>query len=134
VLPGGIWAIPAYFNGTVYYGSVGGPIQAFTFTNAKLSSNSTAQTGDTFSYPGALPSVSANGTSNGIVWAVESVQVAVLHAYDATDLNEIYNTNQASDGRDHFGGGNKFITATIVNGKVFVANRNGVAMFGLLPQ
>jgi hypothetical protein len=134
VLPGGIWAIPAYFNGTVYYGSVGGPIQAFTFTNAKLSSSSTAQTANTFGYPGALPSISANGTSNGIVWAVESAQVAVLHAYNATNLNEIYNTNQASDGRDHFGGGNKFITATIVNGKVFVANRNGVAMFGLLPR
>ena len=36
-LPGGVFAMPAYFNNTIYYGSVGSPIQAFTITNAKLS-------------------------------------------------------------------------------------------------
>ena len=71
-LPGGVWAMPAYFNNTIYYGSVGSPIQAFTITNAKLSTSATAQTANSFGYPGATPSVSANGTSNGIVWAVEN--------------------------------------------------------------
>ena len=87
-LPGGVWAMPAYFNNTVYYGSVGSPIQAFTITNAKLSTSATAQTANSFRYPGATPSVSANGTSNGIVWAVENTNPAVLHAYNATNLNE----------------------------------------------
>jgi hypothetical protein len=132
-LPGGVWAMPAYFNNTVYYGSVGNPIQAFAITNAKLSSNSTAQTATSFGYPGATPSISANGTSNGIVWAVENTTPAVLHAYNATNLNEIYNSNEASGGRDQFGAGNKFITPMIVNGKVFVGTPNGVAVFGLLP-
>ncbi|MGD0793441.1 MAG: pyrrolo-quinoline quinone [Terriglobales bacterium] len=132
-LPGGVWATPAYFNNTVYYGSVGSPIQAFTITNAKLSSSPTAQTANSFVYPGATPSISANGTSNGIVWAVENASTAVLHAYNATNLNELYNSNQASGGRDNFGAGNKFITGTIVNGKVFVGTPNGVAVFGLLP-
>ena len=86
-----------------------------------------------FGYPGATPSISANGTSNGIVWAIENSSPAVLHAYDATTLNELYNSNQAAGGRDHFGNGNKFITPTIVNGKVFVGTPNGVAVFGLLP-
>ena len=131
-LPGGVWAYPAYFNNTVYYGSVGSPIQAFTITNAKLSTSSTAQTANSFAYPGALPSVSATGASNGIVWAVENSSPAVLHAYAATTLNELYNSNQASGSRDHFGNGNKFITPTIVNGKVFVGTPNGVAVFGLL--
>jgi hypothetical protein len=133
-LPGGVFAMPAYFNNTVYYGSVGSPIQAFTISNAKLSSSATAQTANSFGYPGATPSISANGTSNGIVWAVESASTAVLHAYNATNLNELYNSSQASGGRDHFGVGNKFITPTIVNGKVFVGTPNGVAVFGLLPQ
>ena len=62
-LPGGVRAYPAYFNNTVYYGSVGSPIQAFTITNAKLSTSSTAQTANSFGYPGALPSVSANGAA-----------------------------------------------------------------------
>jgi len=132
-LPGGIYSAPAYFNSTVYYGPVGSPIEAFTFGTAKLSTSATAKTATSFVYPGASPSISANGTSNAIVWAVENTTPAVLHAYDATNLNELYNSNQASGGRDQFGAGNKFITPMIANGKVFVGTPNGVAVFGLLP-
>jgi hypothetical protein len=132
-LPGKVFSMPAYFNGTLYYGAVGGPIQAFPISNAKLSTNATAHTANNFPYPGTTPSISANGTSNGIVWAVENNTPAVLHAYDATTLNELYNSNQASGARDQFGNGNKFITPTVVNGKVFVGTPNGVAVFGLLP-
>jgi len=132
-LPGGVWAMPAYFNGVVYYGSVGSSIQAFPITNAVLATSSTAQTATSFEYPGATPSISANGTNNGIVWAVENSSPAILHAYDAATLTELYNSNQASGGRDQFGSGNKFITPMIVNGKVFVGTPNGVAVFGLLP-
>ena len=91
-------------------------------------------TGASFTYPGVLPSVSANGTSNGIVWAIENTGTAVLHAFAANDLTqELYNSNQASNGRDHFGSGNKFITPMIADGKVFAATTNSVAVFGLLP-
>src|SRR6266576_171654 len=123
-LPGGVFSTPAYFNGTVYYGSVGNPIQAITITNAKLSSSVTARTSNNFPYPGATPGVSANGTSNGIVWAVENSNPAVLHAYDAGTLTELYNSNQATGARDQFGPGNKFITPMIVNGKVFIGTPN----------
>ncbi len=132
-LPGGVWAMPAYFNNTIYYGSVGSPILAFTITNARLSTVATAHTSNSFGYPGATPSISANGSSNGIVWASENSSPAVLHAYNASNLNELYNSNQASGGRDQFGAGNKYITPMIVNGKVFVGTTNGVAVFGLLP-
>jgi hypothetical protein len=132
-LSGGVFSMPAYFNGTVYYGSVGNPIQKFPLTNAKLSTAATAHTSNRFGFPGATPSVSANGTSNGIVWAVENSTPAVLHAYDAGTLGELYNSNQASGARDQFGAGNKYITPTIVNGKVYVGTPNGVAVFGLLP-
>jgi hypothetical protein len=98
--------MPAYFNNTVYYGSVGSPIQAFTIINAKLSTSATAQTSNSFGYPATTPSVSANGSSNGIVWAVENTSPSVLHAYNASTLNEFYNSNQASSGRDQFGPGN----------------------------
>ena len=77
--------------------------------------------------------VSANGTTNGIVWAVENSSPAVLHAFDATTLQELYNSNQAANSRDHFGNGNKFITPLVVNGKVFVGTPSAVAIFGLLP-
>jgi len=132
-LSGGVWATPAYFNSTIYYGAVGNSIRAFTISNAMLSTNPSSKTGNAFPYPGATPSISANGTSNGIVWAAENNSPAVLHAYDATNLgHELYNSNQASGGRDQFGAGNKFITPMIANGKVYVGTTNGVGVFGLL--
>jgi len=133
-LPGGVWGAPAYFNDTVYYGSVGGPVRAFSIANARLSASPAAQTANSFTYPGTTPSISAKSTTNGIVWALENTTgPAVLHAYDATNLSELYNSNQASAGRDQFGDGNKFVTPVIVNGRVFVATQTGVAVFGLLP-
>ncbi len=58
----------------------------------------------------------------------------MLHAYDATNLtNELYNSNQAASGRDHCGSGNKFITPTIADGKVFLGTQNSVCVYGLLP-
>jgi outer membrane protein assembly factor BamB len=134
-LPGGVWGAPAYFNNTVYYGPEGNPIQAFTIANGKLSTSATAHTSSGFEFPGPTPSISANGTGNGIVWAVERVHTtpAVLHAYETLTLNELYNSNQASGDRDQFGAGVKFMTPTVANGKVFVGTSNGVAVFGLLP-
>jgi hypothetical protein len=128
-LSGGVYAAPAYFNGKVYYGAVGDSIKAFAVGNAVVSSTPASQTGNVFPYPGATPSISANGTSGGIVWAVENSNPAVLHAYDATNLSkELYNSNQAGT-RDQFGPGNKFITPTVVAGKVFVGTPNAVAVF-----
>ncbi len=132
-LPNGVWGVPAYFNNTVYYCSVDSTLRSFSITKGKLSATP-VQTGASYTYPGVLPSVSANGTSNGIVWAIENTGTAVLHAYAATNLTqELYNSNQASGGRDHFGSGNKFITPMIADGKVFAATTNSVGIFGLLP-
>ena len=133
VLGGGVFSMPAYFNGTLFYGAVGDAIKAFKITNAQLGSAPALQSSNTFRYPGTTPSISANGTSNAIVWAAENSNPAVLHAYDASDLRELYNSNQASGSRDQFGSGNKFITPTVVNGKVYVGTTNSVGVFGLLP-
>jgi hypothetical protein len=133
VLAGGIWSTPAYFNGTVYYGDVSGTLKAFAISSAKLGATPQSQSATQFIYPGTAPSVSANGTANGIVWAHENANLAVLHAYDAANLaHEIYNSNQAAGNRDQFGTGNKYITPTVADGKVFVGTTNSVAIFGLL--
>ena len=131
-LPAGIYSTPAYFNGRLYYGPVNNNLLSFQFSSAKLQTPPTSSTSVTFAYPGATPSISANGASNAILWATENTNPAVLHAYDATDLStELYNSNQAGT-RDQFGAGNKFITPTIANGKVYVGTTNGVGAFGLL--
>jgi len=132
-LSNSVFSMPAYFNNTVYYGAVGDSIKAFAISKAQLGNNPISQTGNAFGYPGATPSISSNGTSNAILWAAENSGNAVLHAYDATNLaNELYNSSQASGGRDQFGAGNKFITPMITNGKVYVGTTNGVGVFGLL--
>ncbi len=134
-LPNGAWSGPAYFNNTVYYAGVQDVLKAYTISNAKLSTMPTSESPTSFAYPGSTPAVSANGTQNGIVWAVEDAANApnVLHAYDATNVaHELYNSNQAPNGRDAFGTGNKFITPVISNGMVFVGTSNSVAVFGLL--
>jgi hypothetical protein len=130
---GGVWATPAYFNNTVYYGAVGDSLRAFAIVNAKLVAPAGSHSSAGFAYPGTTPSISANGTSAGIVWAVENGSGGVLHAYDATNLgNELYNSSQAPNGRDSFTD-NKFITPMIANGKVYVGTPTGVTVFGILP-
>ena len=133
VIPGGIWSTPAYFNNTVYYGDVNGTLKAFTITKAMLSTAPAAQSATVFGFPGTAPSVSANGATNGIVWAAANESPTVLHAYNAQTLVELYNSNQAG-ARDQCGEGNKFVTPTIADGKVFLGTQNSVCIFSLLPQ
>jgi hypothetical protein len=137
-LSGGIWSAPAYFNNAVYYGSVGNNLKAFKITNAKLSTSASSLSPSSFGYPGTTPSVSANGTSNGIVWAIQNgSSTGTLHAYDATNLaTELYNSNQAANSRDQFStnSNDKFVTPMIANGKVYVGTPGAVIVFGLLGQ
>jgi hypothetical protein len=127
--------IPAYFNGSLYYASTEDPLRQYRFRNAHLLPQPASQTATRFVYPGASPSISANGTRDGIVWVLENKDPAVLHAYDANDLSrELYNSDQSSLGRDHFGAGNKFITPMITNGKVYVGTTDAVGVFGLLMK
>ncbi|HEX3473366.1 MAG TPA: PQQ-binding-like beta-propeller repeat protein [Silvibacterium sp.] len=132
---GGEWGMPAWFNGTVYYGGTFDALKAFSVVNAKLQTTPASQSPTSFGYPGTTPSVSSNGTLNGIVWAVENAGSAgILHAYDAGNLgNELYNSNEIAKGRDKFTD-NKFITPVVANGKVFIGTTTGVIVFGLFKQ
>ncbi len=130
-LGGAVFSKPSYFNGTVYFAAVGDTLKGFPVANAKLAGAPSSQSVHVFSYPGATPSVSANGSTNGMVWAVEN-SGASLHAYDAANLaNQLYDSS-ATGGRDSFSG-NKFITPMVANGKVYVGTASSVAVFGLLP-
>jgi Immunoglobulin domain/PQQ-like domain len=134
IFPNGNFSGPAYFNGTVYYGDVSGTLKAFAVSNAKLSSTPASQSATVFAYPGTSPVVSANAASNAIVWAAENVNPAVLHAYDGTNLGkELYNSSQAGT-RDQCGNGNKFITPTVADGKVFLGTQTSVCVFGSISS
>jgi hypothetical protein len=136
----GVYGAPVYFNGTVFYSASGDVIRGYELSDAKLPAQPTVKSGTTFCYPGAPLSISANGSQNGILWAVQNSSTqGVLHAYDAGSLGELYNSSQAGT-RDQFGPGSKFTPPTVANGKVFVGTQadpssggqNYLAIFGLL--
>jgi hypothetical protein len=132
-LSGPVFSSPAWFNGTVYYCAAGDRIRAFNVNAARLESQPASTSDNFFDYPGATPAISANGTNDAILWAVENADPAVLHAYNATNLAiELYNSKQANFNRDLLGPGNKYITPTIADGHVIVGTTNSVAIFGLL--
>ena len=132
VLAGGVWAMPAYFKNTIYYGAEGDTLKAFSIVDAKLVPAPASQTSISFRLSGNYTEYFRDD-SNGIVWAVENHGggAGVLHAYEASNLTiELYNSSQAGS-RDSFSD-NKFVTPMIANGKVFVGTPTGVMVFGLL--
>jgi outer membrane protein assembly factor BamB len=133
-LKAGEWGTSAYFNGNLYFGPQTNHLLQFQFSQAKLATSPQSKSAASFRYPGTTPSVSANGSKSGIVWAIEhSDPEDVLHAYDAANLaKELYNSNQAANQRDAFGTASHFGTPMIVNGKVYVGTANNVTVFGLL--
>ena len=134
---GGLWSAPAFWNNTLYEWGRLTNLQAFTLANGKFSSTPTAISQETSDFPGATPSVSSNGNSNGIVWAIRTDQYnqsqnAVLYAFDASNVaTELYNSSQKSS-RDAAGQATKFTVPTIANGKVYVGTANEVDIYGLL--
>src|ERR1039457_2926235 len=126
-LSGQVFSAPAFSYNSVYYGAVGDSIKEFSFNSSGLLNTTPASATSTiFDYPGATPSISGSSGNTLILWATENTSPAVLHAYHGKNLSvELYNSNQAAGGRDHFGDGNKFITPTIANGKVYVGTTSG---------
>ncbi len=131
---GGMWGMPAFWNNNVYFGGVGDNLKMFSLDPVAglLSTTPVSNTGTFFGYPGTTPSISANGASNGIVWALQTDgNPAKLHAYDATNLStELYNTTQNS-ARDNPGNAVKFTVPTVANGKVYVPAQKQLSVYGL---
>jgi len=117
------WGAPAYFDHTIYYVGASDVLKAFSISNAVLGSTIVSNT-LVYGSTGASPSVSANGTSNGIVWAV-GITDHFLHAYNATNV-----ATEIGSGQNLIASV-KFSVATVANGKVYVGITNSVFIFGL---
>jgi hypothetical protein len=124
---------PVFFNNTVYICPENNTLKAFPVSYALLATSPSSQSAHQFGANGAVASISANGTAQGIVWALDW-GAGILFAYDATDLTkELYDSNQAANNRDHFSAvGGHFITPIVANGRVYIGTRTTVAVFGLL--
>jgi Legume lectin domain/Chitobiase/beta-hexosaminidase C-terminal domain/Fn3 associated len=140
---GSMFGLPAYWNGHLYFwpaaGIAGSPLKAYSFGNGTLSPGPVATSAEISTFPGATPSVSSNGTTNGIVWSIRNDAFAsqgpqILYAHDASSfpsLNLLYASNQNAP-RDTPGAAVKFTVPTIANGKVYVGGEYQVAVYGLL--
>jgi hypothetical protein len=138
---GSIYGSPVYFNGKVYLWGAGDVLKAFTITSGMLSTSPTDKGSNIFGFPGATPTISASGTSNAILWALDTGMFSdsgpggpeVLHAYNAGNLagGELYNSSMNAS-RDNPGGAIKFAVPTVVNGKVYVGAEGQLSVYGEL--
>jgi outer membrane protein assembly factor BamB len=76
--------------------------------------------------------LTANGSSNGILWLTSGGQN--LYALNAVTLQTIYASTQAANGRDTIPPLAHFATPIAVDGKVFLGTENSVVVFGLLSS
>jgi Bacterial Ig-like domain (group 2) len=134
----GLWSAPAYFNGTVYFCGQQDTIKAFPLSNGLLSTSPSETSDREFPFPGCTPVVSANGNTNGIIWAVDastygnagaSLGPAVLYAYQAGTLGTPLWTSSET-GNDTAGNAVKFAVPTIANGKVYLGTQTELDVYG----
>jgi hypothetical protein len=134
---GGLYGAPAYWNGHLYLFGTDDVLKDFPFVGGRLAAAPAHRGPVKFRNPGANPSISANGAKDGIVWLVltkayfEKNSSAILQAYDATDVSRLLYTTD-HDEQNTPGLSVRFTTPTVANGRVYVASRDGVYVFGLL--
>ncbi len=142
---GGAEQSPAYWASPtkqyIYNGANGDNLRAFTVSSTGVSNTSVMKTNMVFE-EGTSIVVSANGNTNGIVWALEytddpdhqpAMKPFVVHAFDANTLAELYNSAQAPSARDTTGPAVKFQVPMVANGKVYVGTSTELDVYGLCP-
>lgn len=132
--PGVIFSAGAFWHDEYFLAGAGGPLQAYRLdpATARLTlTASAAVPAGGFGYPGGTPSISASGDAQGVVWVLDNRRYctaasqgcgpAVLYAYDAKSLHELWNSSLSR--ADAAGHAVKFAVPTIANGKVYVGTR-----------
>ncbi len=134
----------SFFNGTLYMAGEGGPLSAWPFNPQTEQFATTPVTTSTAVFgcgdcdgSGTTPAISANGSSNAIVWVLNNTAhdtgPSILRAYDPVNLqNVFYDSSQAANHRDAAGTAVKWTVPVIVNGHVYVGGVNAVTAYGEL--
>ncbi len=136
------WQLPG--GGTYYVWGAYDELASY-----QLRSNNTLYLNSSNALPNEWPNslaISANGTSDGILWAVapqsgaagtQASPASILYAFNASAsgqaLPELWDSSQNAV-RDAMGGSGRFAVPTVANGKVYIASEsNQVYVYGLLP-
>jgi len=115
-------------------------LRAYAFTATGLNPTPASLNANPQGFPGGMLAVSANGNTNGILWAVTAateylgngvIPTGVLHAFDGTNVaNELWNSTMNS--ADGLGTYTKFAVPVVTNGKVYVpTTSNALRVYGL---
>jgi hypothetical protein len=136
-----IFSTPTFWNGTIYYHCAQDVVKAYYWypSTGLLSTSPVSQGSITYGGHGANSSLSANATSDAVLWEIDTTNAqsggaAIVHAYNAVNLSqELYNTTQAGS-RDTAGPAVKFTVPTVADGHVFIGTATEVDVYGLLPQ
>jgi hypothetical protein len=129
-----LFGAPAYWNGRVYVVGASDAVRSFGLDNGHLIA-AARSTGPAYPDGGATPAISADGANNAIVWVIETKgwrgdrKPAVLHAYDALDLRELYNS-----ARENAAVALRFTIPTVAAGRVFVGATHELAVYGLIGK
>jgi hypothetical protein len=134
---------PAYWSGHLYYAVTGGILKSYSMNNSCTPGPiCSGRLFSKVSFPyGATPSVSSNGllAGTGVVWAIavpnqpQGGIPAILYAFDATTLAELYDSSQCGT-QDTAGTGQKFAVPTVANGKVYIGTQGELDVYGQLSR
>jgi hypothetical protein len=136
-LSGGLWGAPAYWNGNIYLWGENDHLKAFSFANGVMNATPASTSSESAGEYSPTPTVSANGTTNGIVWTLKTDNYGsdgreILYAHNATNVDSLLYSSESNVSRDNPGNSVKFIVPTVINGKVYVGSESQLSVFGLL--
>lgn len=142
-----------FWNGNLYLWGQADYMKVFAFNGTTFNTTPKYQLSiKGLGHPGGSLSISANGASNGILWAATNTSIAdgqgswhatvpgILYAYNATDMSLLW-TNEQNASRDDCGNYAKFVAPTVANGKVYLPSfgtastaSGQVCVYGQLPS
>ena len=114
---------PVVWNNSVYI-SGSHNIQIYSLSNGLLTAGKTHVVGSL-----THPVITANGSSNGIVWLINGNHLLAL---DALTLAQLYTSNQAANGRDTLPTSAHFASPIVADAKVMIGTQNSLVVYGLL--
>jgi hypothetical protein len=100
-------------------------LQIYTLTNGLLTPSISSTIGSL-----THPVITSNGTSNGIVWFINGNHLSALNALN---LDVLYTSNQAANGRDTLPPYAHFGSPIVADGEVFVGTLDSLVVYGLFP-
>jgi fibronectin type 3 domain-containing protein len=125
---GGYWSNPAYWNGNLYGTASGSVLQQFTVTPGQISTSPVASSSNSYGFPGATGTISANGTINGVIWQYSyngNNGSETLEAYNASNVSSLLYTGPSVSGV-------KMTVPIVANGQLFAGENGHLQVYGLL--